>query len=414
MQYNTILALMVDPVIRGGGPKRYLRHLRLLADRGIKITILMNKSIITDGAFKAARVSGHKNIFIEMITEQAMRPIGGWALFFRRSIIRQRKRLTNYHPDAIFAYGSCNLLAAAALKRIYRVPFLFDPRDNPVTELGIIIAHERSLAMRMLYRIRRVKEQYFERVMARVVNYYFFQTEFEAEEYQRRIGFSVRQYSVLPNSVRDGSAALPSGGATDGVGTAAVGSTESAAPLSRVSNDNRRRAALRTILFCGALIPRKAALTLVQAVDLLAQEGLEVRLRIAGRGAAESEIRDYIHERQIANIELLGWVDTPRMLMSAADLLVVPSLYDALPDVLLEAFAVGIAVIGSDVAGIRIAINDERFLFQSGSAVAIADKIRMLHKNPELFRAAQKHARERYQQYDFDWAERFITHIKGV
>lgn len=380
---------MADPTIRGGGPKRYLQHLLLLADRGMKIIILMNKNIVTDGTFKVSGIDEHENIRIEMITAQATRPIGGWALFFRTSVIRQRKRLLQHHPDGIFVYGSCNLLAAAALKRLYATRFIFDPRGNPVTELQIIIAHERSLVTRALHRIRRMKERYFEWVMSKVVDDYFFQTEFEAGEYQRRIRFSAQRYVVLPNSVRG----------------------RGGAPLSSVSGENRSRS-LRTVLFCGALY--KGALMLVQAVDLLAQEGVLVRLRIAGSGAEESVIRDYIRERHVSNIELLGWVDAPHVLMEAADLLVVPSLYDALPDVLLEAFTVGLAVIGSDVAGIRVAIDDERFLFQPGSAVAIADKIRALCVNQKLFQGAREHSRERYHQYDFDWAERFITQVRGM
>lgn len=385
---------MADPVIRGGGPKRYLHHLLLLANRGIQIIILMNKNIVNDRTFKAVGIDQHKNIHIDFITTQATRPKGGWVFFFRRIVTHQRRRLSDYHPDVIFIYGSCNILAAAALKRMYLSQCVFDPRDNPVTALRLTIKHERSLVSRTLYRARRIKERCLEQVIKRVVDYYFFQTEFEATEYQQRIGFSKQQYSLLPNSMKH---------------SGKRGNT----PVPR-AKDNNRSHPPRNILFCGTLIPLKAALTLVKAIEILTREGLKMNLHIAGSGIEEATIAEYIRTHKLDNIKLLGWVDTPHKLTDTADLLVVPSLYDALPDVVLEAFTAGIAVIGSDVAGIRAAIDDSRFLFQSGSAVAIADKIRSLHEDQKLFYTAQQHSRERYDQYDFDWAEKFITIVRSV
>lgn len=385
MHNNTILGFMADPVIRQGGPRRYLRHLLLLANRGAKVIILMNKNIVTDNAFIATGIATHPQIQIDMVTDQVSRPIGGWALFFRRVVRRQRRRLAQYRPDIMLIYGSCNLLASSVLKRICNTQCVFDPRDNPVEDIAMIMAHTSTLHARARYVVRRMKERYFERIMPRIVDLYCFQTEYEAASYRRRIPIiRPEQYRVLANSARD---------------TQVAG---------RSHPRPRPRRTLRNILFYGALSPLKGVIPLIQAVHRLIQEGLPIQLQIAGVGEEQGKLEDYIRTHGLTQVSLLGWVDAPQRLLESADLVVVPSLRDALPDVLLESFMVGVATIGSDIGGIRIAINDSRFLFPPGSVAAIANTIRALHASPTLFHAAQRHASEQYARYDFDWAEKFL------
>ena len=396
MLFRTILAFMSDPVVRSGGPRRYFRHLVMLANRGIEIILLVNEHILTDSAFRDSGIGEHNNVRIDVITDRLSRPRGGWALFFRRLVARQRKRISTYRPDIILIYGSCNLLAAAILKRICAAKCIFDPRDNPIIELRIISAHERGLLKKGYLWIRQMKERYFELVMKRTVDGYFFQTELEAAHYKRRIGFADGQYAVLANTVA-------------GLETRMAHVSSRASARRPQSNGH-----LHTILFCGALIPRKGVMLLVRAIHLLIQEGIELHLSIAGSGSEEETIRRYIDRHDIKTVTLLGWVHSCHPLMVSSDLLVVPSLYDALPDVLLEAFSAGVAVIGSNVAGVRATINDERFLFRPGSVSAIADAIRAMHADSSILSVAQTHSQQQYDRYDFDWAGRFVEKLSAM
>ena len=381
---------MADPTIRSGGPRRYLAHMIMLADRGNCIVLLLNACIQNDRIFKHSGVEEHPNITLDFFCARTIRPFCGWALFFHYAIVRQRAHIAQHRPDIIFVYGSCNILAAGALKKIFKCMCVFDPRDNPSVELRLIMAEERSWIMKGVYIIRILKERYFEWRMRQIVGFYFFQTEVDAASYRKRIAFGIQEHAILANNV-------------NGLATHARG-----------QNMKNHSISLRHILFCGTLIPRKGIMLLVRAVHALAQEGIKLNLCIAGTGSEEKSIRAYIHAHALKNITFLGWVESCQKIMCTTDLLVVPSLYDALPDVLLEAFSTGIAVIGSDIAGIHAAIQDARFLFHPGSVAAITAKIRHMYADNELFKAAQMHSYQRYAAYDFDWAECFVDKITPI
>ena len=390
MSQYTVLGFMADPAIHSGGPRRYLAHMIMLADRGNCIVLLLNACIQNDDIFKHSGVEEHPNITLDFFCARTARPFCGWALFFHYAIVRQRVHIAQHCPDVIFVYGSCNILAVGALKNIFKCVCVFDPRDNPHVELRLIMAQERSWRMKGIYIVRILKEKYFEWRMKKTVDFYFFQTEIDAVSYRKRIAFGAQEYAVLANNVN--------------------GLTMHA----REHNMHNSSVSLRHILFCGTLIPRKGIMLLVHAVHALAKEGVLLNLSIAGTGSEEGGIRAYIRAHDLKNITLLGWTDSCQKLMCTTDLLVVPSLYDALPDVLLEAFSTGIAVIGSDIAGIRTAIQDTRFLFHPGSVAAITAAIRYMHRDNTLFKAAQMHSCQRYAAYDFDWAECCMNRVAPI
>lgn len=105
----------------------------------------------------------------------------------------------------------------------------------------------------------------------------------------------------------------------------------------------------------GRLVPVKDWPTLVAACGHLAQQGRGVRCYILGDGPGRSAL-----EQQITNLGLQGQVELrgaqPQADLGdwyrAADLVVLPSLSEGIPNVLLEAMACGTAFVASNVGGI--------------------------------------------------------------
>ncbi|MBV9827128.1 MAG: glycosyltransferase, partial [Alphaproteobacteria bacterium] len=117
--------------------------------------------------------------------------------------------------------------------------------------------------------------------------------------------------------------------------------------------------------FLGALTPNKG-------VELLAEGWREFRsaeatLAIAGAGA-ETYVAD-LRARMPADVVFLGWVD-PVEFLREIDFLVVPSVWrEPFGRIVVEAFAAGVPVIGSDTGGIAELVKDEvnGFVFSNGS-----------------------------------------------
>lgn len=139
----------------------------------------------------------------------------------------------------------------------------------------------------------------------------------------------------------------------------------------------------RTIGFVGALEPHKGPHLLLQALRNLGWTQTEVRL--IGGGPEGEYRRKLEHLADGLNLTFVGRVpsaDMPAQLR-ALDLLVVPSMWpENLPQTVLEAQAVGVPVIASNVDGIAEVITDQRLLFDVGSATDLARVLKAWSEQP--------------------------------
>ncbi len=153
-----------------------------------------------------------------------------------------------------------------------------------------------------------------------------------------------------------------------------VGEVFLALPPPQMRNDSLR------LVFVGSLIPRKSVSTLIEALALLP---LHHTLTVVGEGPEESGLRGLCDSLGLAGrVAFVGRKhpeDLPAVL-AESDVLVLPSLGEGRPNVVLEAFAAGRVVVASDIEGNRELIGqDERgLLFPPGDAHALAHRLRRL------------------------------------
>ena len=166
------------------------------------------------------------------------------------------------------------------------------------------------------------------------------------------------------------------------------------------------------ILAVGRLVEKKGFHILIEAVRILAAEGRPVRCRIVGSGEEEADLR-----AQIAACRLEGHVTLAGSLpqaevkaaMRGAAMLACPCVVgedgnrDGLPTVLLEAMALGLPCIGSDVTGIPEVVADgvTGLVAPEGDAPALARAIARLLDDPALRASLSAEAR-RLVERDFD------------
>lgn len=116
------------------------------------------------------------------------------------------------------------------------------------------------------------------------------------------------------------------------------------------------------------------------AIRALAEPGLEaLHLCIAGVGECEGEYRRLARELGLeSRVHLLGWRDDVPRLLAAADLLVLPSRWEGMPYIVLEAMAAARPVVAARVDGARALIEGGRcgMLCEVESAPALAESLR--------------------------------------
>jgi glycosyltransferase involved in cell wall biosynthesis len=111
---------------------------------------------------------------------------------------------------------------------------------------------------------------------------------------------------------------------------------------------------MRLALFVGGLIPVKGVGDLIEAMGSVLPGDPDVLLTLAGAGPLEADLRAQAETLgQSARIRFLGPVphDDLPVWMNAADVLVLPSYSEGLPVCLMEAAAVGLPMVATDVGG---------------------------------------------------------------
>jgi glycosyltransferase involved in cell wall biosynthesis len=151
----------------------------------------------------------------------------------------------------------------------------------------------------------------------------------------------------------------------------------------------------------GRLCEQKGQLLLVEAAALLAAEGLDFELVLAGDGEMRPDIEAAIERLGLAaKVRITGWISSAQVRneLAAARAMVLPSFAEGLPVVIMEALAVGRPVLSTYVAGIPELVRDgvEGWLFEAGSTAAAARAMRAcLAATPEALAAMGQAGRER-------------------
>jgi starch synthase (maltosyl-transferring) len=108
------------------------------------------------------------------------------------------------------------------------------------------------------------------------------------------------------------------------------------------------------LLFVGRLDPQKGPLQLLEAAAELFTEHSDLQLVMVGDGPLATELRAWTVVRGLeSRIHFVGRQADVAGLMRAADVFVLPSLWEGLPNVILEAMAAGMPVVATDVEGVR-------------------------------------------------------------
>ncbi|MDD5766834.1 MAG: glycosyltransferase [Candidatus Marinimicrobia bacterium] len=134
----------------------------------------------------------------------------------------------------------------------------------------------------------------------------------------------------------------------------------------------------KILLFIGTLSRYKGIDLLLSAFQAL--DNPEIRLIFIGQGGERQLIEDFITEHSLQDRVLLAGAVPHSQLQfyyAASDVVVLPSLAEGVPNVILEALAMGKPVVASNVGGIPEIIIPEitGLLHQVGSANDLKDKI---------------------------------------
>jgi colanic acid/amylovoran biosynthesis glycosyltransferase len=193
--------------------------------------------------------------------------------------------------------------------------------------------------------------------------------------------------------------------------------------LGQFSPNGTVRADPPLVLAVGRLIEKKGFGDLIRACAVLRGEGHTFRCRIVGKGPLESELR-----HQVRDLRLEGWVelagpmsrDALLELYPLAAVVAAPCVVgsdgnrDGLPTVLIEAMALGVPVVSTDVTGIPELVEHDRtgIIVPQHAPEELAGAIGQLLADSTRARRLAQAGREKVEQ-EFDLGTN-VAQLRGL
>lgn len=358
-----------DPI---GGMQNHLASLsRCLDDLGVEQTVLTSRLGGPTGRSPIGRHGSVRRVGLPM---RRLRQL--WALCAVPYALRPSRRVDLVHAHQGEDVGT--LLLAMLAARVHRAPL--------VVTLHCCVGHTvagRSLRAVVLRRVGGAVERAALRRASAVV------------VLAARTASFVRADGVAPERIRT----IPSGFEPR------VFAEPFVDPFPEVARPR--------VGYVGRLAPQKRAELVVEAFGRLRQPAA---LLVVGDGpdrelvdatVAASPVRDRIVRH--------GFVEHERVpaVLRSLDVLVLPSAYEELGSVLVEALAVGLPVVATNVGGIPEVVRHEvtGLLVEPGDVQGIAEAVDRVLGDPELAKRLSRNALERAQDYGWPALGRRIADL---
>jgi glycosyltransferase involved in cell wall biosynthesis len=160
------------------------------------------------------------------------------------------------------------------------------------------------------------------------------------------------------------------------------------------------------ILCVGRLTPAKGQHMLIDAVERLTQQGRRARLRLLGPGPEIASLREQTAQNRIVDYVVFEGAmnqDRIRSFYAVADLFCLPSFAEGLPVVLMEAMAMGIPCVSTQITGIPELIRNgtDGLLVAPSDLDALVEALAKLMDDAALRERFSRSGRKRIlQHYD--------------
>jgi glycosyltransferase involved in cell wall biosynthesis len=157
------------------------------------------------------------------------------------------------------------------------------------------------------------------------------------------------------------------------------------------------------LLFVGRLAVQKNLELLLRALEGVSDQ---FETTIVGRGELEAELKGIVQELHLQNVRFYGVAHGSelRQLYRDADVFVLPSVMEGMPLVLLEAMAMGLPIVATDIPGTRdlVAHDKNGVLVPLDEPAALRDALLEVARDNQRYRGMSEAARATAGNYSWD------------
>ena len=172
----------------------------------------------------------------------------------------------------------------------------------------------------------------------------------------------------------------------------------------KINNQFSKKDSLK-IINIGRLVDQKDQITILKAINYL-KNRVNINLLIIGEGDKKDRLIKYIHSNNLEKIvKIKNHTKNPFPYIKSSNIFILSSLFEGLPNVLLEAITLGCFVISTDCPTGPSEILDEGkggLLFKTSDYIDLSKKILIYIANKKKHEKKLKFAHKRLHRFNYD------------
>ncbi len=178
----------------------------------------------------------------------------------------------------------------------------------------------------------------------------------------------------------------------------------------------------KIIIFVGWLIPRKGVNYLIAAIPDVIKKYPAAHFLLIGDGMMRNELEKQILDLNVENQTWLLGTKKPEdvpLWLGAADILILPSIAEGMPNIVLEAMASAVPVVATRISGTPELLKDgfNGYLIDPKNSAQIAEKINKILARPQDIEKLGKNGRNLLFEKGLTWdnsAKRYLDLAKNL
>ena len=164
--------------------------------------------------------------------------------------------------------------------------------------------------------------------------------------------------------------------------------------------------------FAARLIERKGWEDFIHAAKLL-ENHENIQFLVAGDGEDKEKMMAILEQHNIQNVKSLGYVRNMKAFYAAIDCFVIPSHWEPMGLTELQAQAMGVPVVASNVEGLNEVVhhNNDCLLFEARNRKHLAEQIEKMYQNQTLRKKLVENGRQNVKNFDLP---KYVTQLEAI
>ena len=295
----------------------------------------------------------------------------------------------NSDDSYIIVFNETSWASSNVLKSFCGAKIIFAYRSDTVEVIKAFFKYEKiNVKDRIFFILQYLITRYREKLIAKKASLIVFQTENDRKHFFERNKDIKAKTAIIPNDVLQ-------------------------PRFKEEYKDKNKSTSCKRFLFVGSYDIRKGLIFFLKALLIVKEAGIPFNATVVVAGKELPLISSFAREHNLGS--LVKFITNAKEVfpfMIDHDILIVPSLFDSFPNVIMEALHVGLPVFASNTSGMPYMLQNEKLLFEVANPDDIAKKLIDCASNDEYYLEIKNLCHAQRKKFEFNWAQKWISAIK--